>query len=122
MTELAELVAGYGFAYLVTVGADGRPRTTTVVPTFAAGRFDVGPVGRHRRADLSHRADVTLIWPPQLVTDYSLIVDGQAELPSDAADSVRVTPMRALLHRPVFADNDGSVTTGRSDCVDVTGF
>ena len=115
--RLAEALAGYRFAYLVTVGDDYRVRTTAVTPTYDGARFDIGPVGAHGRENLSTRGGVTLIWPSREASEYSLIVDGHAELPDNPADPVRVTPTRALLHRPVFeAGGDRAVGTVH-DCV-----
>src|SRR5699024_9558570 len=119
LDRLADTLRGYRFAYLVTVDDGYGAHTTTVTPTYESGLLDVGPVGRHGRANLAHRRTVTLVWPPREVSDYSLIIDGQAELPDDPADPVRVAPTRARLHRPVFADDGGSAVGGVHDCVDI---
>ncbi|MGV0624356.1 hypothetical protein [Mycolicibacter minnesotensis] len=117
LARLAEVLADYRFAYLVTVGDDFRVRSTTVTPIFDGARLDVGPVGPHGRANLAARAGVTLIWPARTVNEYSLIVDGRAELPDDPAGPVLVTPDKALLHRPVF-EADGARPLGTAhDCV-----
>ncbi|HEU4360878.1 MAG TPA: hypothetical protein VFR27_05145 [Mycobacterium sp.] len=105
LDRLAEVLRDYRFAYFITVDDDFHAHTTTVTPTYDAGLFDVGPIGRHGRANLSSRGGVTLVWPPREVADYSLIVDGHAELPADPAGAVRVKPTRALLHRPMTADS-----------------
>ncbi|MGH3562116.1 MAG: hypothetical protein ACRDTN_10070 [Mycobacterium sp.] len=118
--RLADIVRDYRFAYLITVDDEYRTRATTVMPTYDGAGFDVGPVGRHRRASLAQHRDVTLVWPPHEVNQYSLIVDGEAELFDDPTASVRVTPKRALLHRPVFTDDTESATSGISDCVEIT--
>lgn len=115
LTRLAELLPGYGFAYLVTVGDDYRVRTTAITPSFDGTRVDIGPVGSHGRENLSTRTDVTLVWPAREVTEYSLFVDGLAELPDDPTAPVLVTPTKALLHRPVFADGRALGTV--HDCV-----
>ncbi|HEX7323360.1 MAG TPA: hypothetical protein VF299_10635 [Mycobacterium sp.] len=119
LARLAELLGGYEFAYLVTVDDDYRAHTATVTPTYVAGLLDVGPVGRHRRANLAVHRGVTLVFPPRAVTDYSLIVDGDAELPGDPADPVRVTPKHALLHRPVFAAGTAQATGNVHDCMEI---
>ncbi|HEU0191446.1 MAG TPA: hypothetical protein VFR17_09265 [Mycobacterium sp.] len=119
--RLAELLPDYEFAYLVTVDDDHRAHTATVTPAYTAGMLDVGPVGRHRRANLTAHAGVTLVFPPRAVTDYSLIVDGDAELPADPADPVLVTPKHALLHRPVFAEGTAQATGNVHDCVEIIG-
>ncbi len=119
LARLAELLPGYRFAYLITVDDDYGAHTTAVTPTYESGLLDVGPVGRHGRANLAHRRGVTLVWPPLEVDGYSLIVDGQAELPDEPADPVRVRPVRAKLHRPVFHANTERAVGGVYDCVDI---
>lgn len=117
LARLAELLPGYGFAYLVTVGDDYRIRTVAITPTFDGTRVDIGPVGAHGRENMSARAGITLVWPAREVGEYSLFVDGQAELPEDPAAAVLVRPTKALLHRPVFeADTERAVGTVH-DCV-----
>lgn len=117
LARLAELLPGYGFAFLVTVGDDYRVRTTAITPTFDGTRVDIGAVGSHGRENIAARAGVTLVWPAREVDEYSLFVDGHAELPEDPAGPVLVTPTKALLHRPVFeAGSDRAVGTVH-DCV-----
>lgn len=115
LARLAELLPGYGFAFLVTVGDDYRVRTTAITPTFDGARVDVGPVGSHGRENMATRDAVTLVWPARDVGEYSLFVDGRAVLPDDPAGPVLVTPTKALLHRPVF-EGDRAVGTVH-DCV-----
>ncbi|HTM85713.1 MAG TPA: hypothetical protein VL179_12590 [Mycobacterium sp.] len=117
LTRLAELLPGYRFAYLVTVGDDYRVRTTAITPTFDGARLDIGPVGTHGRENLSTRDAVTLVWPAREVSEYSLIVDGHAELSDDPADPVMVTPTRDLLHRPVFEGDSERALGTVHDCV-----
>ncbi|CAJ1493572.1 hypothetical protein MU0083_000385 [[Mycobacterium] kokjensenii] len=116
LARLAELLPGYGFAFLVTVGDDYRVRTTAITPTFDGTRLDIGPVGSHGRDNLATRTGVTVIYPARDVGDYSLLVDGRAEVPEDPDGSVSVTPTKALLHRPVFGDDGRAVGTVH-DCV-----
>lgn len=104
LARLADVLGNYQFAYFITVDDDYRAHTTAITPTYAAGVFDIGPVGRHGRANLSNRSGVTLVWPSRDVADYSLIVDGHAEPPAEPTGSVRVRPTRALLHRPALSD------------------
>lgn len=115
LARLGELLPGYRYAFLVTVGDDYRVRTTTITPTFDGARVAVGPVGRHGRENMAARDAVTLVWPARQVGEYSLVVDGQAEVPDDPAGPVLVTPTKALLHRPVF-ENGRAVGTVH-DCV-----
>lgn len=115
LARLAELLPGYGFAFLVTVGDDYRVRTTAITPSFDGARVDIGPVGSHGRENLATRDTVTLIFPARDASEYSLLVDGRAELPDDPADPVLVTPTKALLHRPVF--EAGKAVGTVHDCV-----
>ncbi|MDQ2627245.1 hypothetical protein [Mycolicibacter senuensis] len=115
LARLGELLPGYGFAFLVTVGDDYRVRTTAITPRFDGTRVDIGPVGAHGRENMSTRDAVTLVCPAREVDEYSLIVDGCAELPDDPGGPVLVIPTKALLHRPVF-EGDRAVGT-MHDCV-----
>lgn len=115
LARLAELLPGYSFAFLITVDDDYRPHTTAVTPNYNAGLFDVGPIGRHGRANLAVRHAVTLVFPARDVNEYSLLIDGETELPADPAGPVRVRPTKALLHRP--APKDQPTAGGVYDCV-----
>lgn len=117
LARLAELLPGYGFAFLVTVGDDYRVRTTAITPSFDGTRLDIGPVGAHGRENLSIRTAATLVWPARDVGEYSLFVDGIAELPADPAGRVLVTPTKALLHRPVFEPGTQRAVGTAHDCV-----
>lgn len=115
LARLAELLPGYRYAFLVTVGDDYRIRTVAITPTFDGARLDIGPVGTHGRENMAARDAVTLVWPAPDVGEYSLFVDGRAEVPDDPAGPVLVTPTKALLHRPVF---EGGRAVGTvHDCV-----
>lgn len=117
LARLAELLSGYRFAFLVTVGDDYRARTTAITPTFDGARLNIGAVGVHGRANLSSHNAVSLVWPAREVGEYSLLVDGHAELPEDPADPVLVTPTKALLHRPVFEPGTQRAVGTAHDCV-----
>lgn len=117
LPRLAEVLSGYRFAFLVTVGDDYRVRTTAITPRFDGTRLDIGPVGPHGRENLSRRNAVTLVWPATDVDQYSLLVDGQAELPADPAVPVLVTPTKALLHRPMFEPGTQRAVGTAHDCV-----
>lgn len=117
LARLGELLPGYGFAYLVTVGDDYRVRTTAITPTFDGTRVNIGAVGSHGRENMSARDAVTLVWPAGEVGEYSLFVDGRAELPDDPAAPVLVTPTKALLHRPVFEPGTQRAVGTVHDCV-----
>jgi hypothetical protein len=110
VSELRDRLVDFGFAYLVTVGDQGRVHLVAVTPALVGDELVIGEVGRHSSANASDRPDVTLVWPPRTEGGYSLIVDGTATV-ADAA--VAVTPTRAVLHRPAT----GPVREGcTSDC------
>jgi len=98
--QLADAVARYGFAYLVTVGDDGRPHVVAVSPEPTADGLLLDDLGRRTRANATARPEVTLVWPPGTVEAFSLIVDGVA---TPSGDTVVVAPSRAVLHRPAPA-------------------
>jgi hypothetical protein len=96
LDQLADALADFTIAYLVTVGDDYRAHTVAVEPLFVDGIFQVGQIGRHTRENSAQHGDVTLIWPPREPGGYTLIVDGTGR-PID--DALRVVPTRAVLHR-----------------------
>ena len=116
LSTLADAMVRYRFAYLLTVGSEGPPHALAVTPTVDEGVLTVDGIGRRTRDNLLARPSVTLVWPPESVDEYSLIVDGQA---ATSGESVRITPTRAVLHRP--APRPGPVAEGTcgSDCVEL---
>lgn len=96
LDTLAETLADYTFAYLITVGEDHRAHVMAEVPVLRDGVFELASVGNSTQRNLSSHTTVTLLWPPTEPGGFSLIVDGNAEL----GDHLRVTPTSAVLHRP----------------------
>lgn len=113
--ELAETVARYGFAYVLTVGADARAHVVAVTPVVEDGELRVAEPGRTTRRNIDGRPAVTLVWPPAEHGDYSLIVDGQGSLRGDA---LAVTPARAVLHRPAPSVSSPASGCG-ADCIEL---
>jgi hypothetical protein len=124
--RLAAALTDYPFAYLITVGEDYRAHTVTVEPRLRdlpddpdgpGAILDVGLIGGRTRTNLTHRRDVTLLWPPPEPGGYSLIVDGTAEVTESDGEAVRlgVVPERALLHRE--ADSPSAAKGCLHDCV-----
>lgn len=113
LDQLADALAEFGFAYLVTVGDDYRAHTVAVDPVFADGVLDVGPVGTSTRRNATGHPDVTVVWPPREPGGYTLIVDGAAR----TGESLTVVPGRAVLHRPASADSAAASTGCLHDCV-----
>jgi Pyridoxamine 5'-phosphate oxidase len=118
LAKLADTMAGYGLAYLLTVSDDQRPHAVAVQPVVGEREVTVDAVGRRTTSNLTARPQVTLLFPPQEEGGYSLIVDGEAST-DDAV--TRITPSRAVLHRP--ADHATGPADGScgNDCVPVSG-
>jgi hypothetical protein len=113
---LADELANYTFAYLITVGDDFRVHTVAVDPVLTDGVIGVGSAGRHTRANLAEHPAVTMIWPPREPGGYSLIIDGTGEL---SGDEVRVVPNRAVLHRKAAPESPAATSGCMHDCVPI---
>ena len=114
LDQLADALAEFTFAYLITVGDDYRAHTVAVDPVLADGVLDVGPIGNSTRKNVAQHDGVTLVWPPREPGGYSLIVDGQGR-GSDGA--LKVVPSRAVLHRRATPDTPAAATGCLHDCV-----
>lgn len=117
LQALADALADYPYAYLITVDDGYRAHTVTVEPQLREAALDIGLIGGRTRNNLTQRADVTLLWPPAEPGGYSLIVDGSAEVTEAGAETARLTvvPTRALLHRD--ADSPDAAKGCLHDCV-----
>jgi hypothetical protein len=117
LDQLADALADFTFAYLVTVGDDYRAHTVAVAPTLADGVFDIGSIGNGTRRNVAEHDGVTLVWPPSEPGGYTLIIDGTGQADENA---LKVAPSRAVLHRPAtpgVATNPGCI----HDCVPLDG-
>lgn len=97
LPELAQTLARYRFAYLLTAGAQGAPHAVAVQPVLHGDVLQVDGVGRRTRDNVLLRPSVGLVWPPSDAGGHSLIVDGLASL---AGERLSIRPERAVLHRP----------------------
>jgi hypothetical protein len=99
--DLAALVTERGpNAYVVTVSEQGAPHAV-----YAPVRWDGGVLvidaGATTAANAAAQPRVSLLFPVRADGDYSLIVDGVAAVePAAGPRPVRVTPSKAVLHRP----------------------
>ena len=101
--------------YLLTVCDDASPHAVHA-PVRWEGDVIVANVGKRSAANAVARPSVSLLFPVRAEGDYSLIVDGTAAVASgDGGQRVRVTPTRAVLHRPAVAPDPSSSCT--ADCV-----
>lgn len=118
LDELAKALQEYDFAYLLTAAEAGGPHVVAVRPRLELAAVVIADVGARTRSNAVTRPAVTLVWPPSQRDGYSLIVDGEA---SEAAQGLRVTPRRAVLHRPAPrpAGTEDSGDGCVSDCVEL---
>ena len=114
--NLADAIARYRFAYLMTTNAGAAPHAVAVTPVLEQGELVVNRAGRRTRENASARPAVGLVWPPKSEADYSLIVDGHATV---TGESVRITPTRAVLHRSAPSPDPDAPGACGSDCVEL---
>ncbi len=106
----------YPFAYFLTVGEDGRSHAVAVQPSWSdGGAILIASLGRRTSANATARPNVSLVFPPASIDDYSLIVDGDALVD---ADVLTFAPTNAVLHRPAPPSADAASSCG-SDCVPI---
>jgi hypothetical protein len=97
------------------VADDGSPHAVHV-PLRWDGDSLVADVGRRTAANAATRPLVSLLLPVRRDDDYSLIIDGTAAVGgADGARHVRVTPSKAVLHRPATRPDPTSACA--ADCV-----
>jgi hypothetical protein len=110
-TVLAERGDG---AYLLTVSDDASPHAVHVQVRWD-GETLSAEVGRRSAANAAARPLVSLLYPLREAGDYSVIVDGTAATVAGESPRLRITPRRAVLHRPAAAP-DPTAACG-ADCV-----
>lgn len=119
LDELAKALQEYDFAYLLTAAEKGGPHVVAVRPWLDGDAVALDEVGRRTRSNAVLNQAVTLVWPPSDREGYSLIVDGEAAV---AGEGLRVTPHRAVLHRPAPRPGLDAAADGTecvSDCVEL---
>lgn len=116
LSTLADAIARYRFAYLLTSSDAGAPHAVAVTPMLKGGALVIDGLGRRTRSNAAQRPAVALVWPPGNEGDYSLIVDGQASLDGEI---LSVEPTRAVLHRPAPAGAEAAPGHCGADCVEL---
>ncbi|MFV8166778.1 pyridoxamine 5'-phosphate oxidase family protein [Mycobacterium sp. 134] len=115
LNQLADKLADYTFAYLVTVDDNYHAHTVAVEPHLVNGVIHVGPVGGHTRRNLASHEHATLVCPPRQPGGYSLIVDGRGQAGTAGDETHQIVPSRAVLHRR--AAQPGPPGECDSDCI-----
>lgn len=116
LSDLAQTISRFQFAYLLTTGDDARCHVLAVTPEVEGASLTVRGLGRRTAHNLAVRPDVTLLWPPGAVDEYSLIVDGRAAIEGTSAI---VEPTRAVLHRPAPRPEPDAADDCKSDCIEL---
>jgi hypothetical protein len=99
LDELPAQIAERPWAYLLTVGDDGRPHLVATVPVWR-GESLIVEAGRRTRDNAARQPLVALVYPPVDPAGYSLIVDVTATI---EGESIMLTPTNAVLHRPAIS-------------------
>ncbi|GAC1367257.1 MAG: hypothetical protein NVSMB32_12140 [Actinomycetota bacterium] len=95
LQELPQTQARFGsYAYLLTVSPDSTPRATSVRVEWSGAKLMVG-AGRRSSANIEVNDQVAIMWPPPEPGDYTLIVDGWADVQGPVVFS---QPKSAILH------------------------
>jgi hypothetical protein len=100
LDALPETIERFGSSpYIVTVGADGRPRATSVSVRWHRKLLMVG-AGRRTAENVSANEQVALLWPAPKPGEHALIVDGWAAVYDSPETNlvVFVQPGKAVLH------------------------
>ena len=108
--------------YCLTVDDEGRPHGVAVTVTWRDDRLVV-PAGNRTLANARERPLVSVLWPPNDVGGYSLIVDATvtaAHGTGEGDNEITLEPTRAVLHRPRAENNQPSGSACAADCAPLT--
>ncbi|MDX6708147.1 MAG: hypothetical protein QOK16_1638 [Solirubrobacteraceae bacterium] len=100
LDDLPEQIERFGSsAYIVSVGADGRPRATSVTVRWHRTLLMVG-AGRRTAENVEGNDAVALLWPAPQPGEHALIVDGWGAVQHSPEHDVVVfiQPGKAVLH------------------------
>jgi Pyridoxamine 5'-phosphate oxidase len=105
-------------AYVVTAGNTGSPHLVATFLTWEDGAFATG-CGATTARNLAERPQVSVVVPPNDPGGYSLIFDALGEVVPGEQPTLRLTPRKAVLHRPA-AGPDAAGGCGH-DCAPLGG-
>ena len=100
LDELPQALERFGLnPYIVTVGADGRPRATSVTVQWRQQLLMLG-AGRQTTENVLANEQVALLWPAPAPGEHALIVDGWAAVfdSPETNQVVFIQPGKAVLH------------------------
>jgi len=119
LDALEATTAEYGYAYLLTVTDDDRPKIVSVHPEWSEHRLLIASGGGTAR-NAEARPQVTLAYPPSEADGYTLIVDGLAKVSAEGdATVISIAPASAVLHRPAPPGFVNTATGCSHDCAPV---
>jgi hypothetical protein len=98
LDELEQALADRPWGYVITI-SDRQQTRLLAVPTRLVDGVLLVEAGGGTAASAAARPDVTMVFPPASGTEYSLIVDGRADV---GDGTIRITPTNAVLHRPAL--------------------
>ncbi|HEX4363923.1 MAG TPA: pyridoxamine 5'-phosphate oxidase family protein [Solirubrobacteraceae bacterium] len=100
LDELPQALERFGMnAYIVTVGAEGRPRATSVTVKWHRELLMIG-AGTRTTENVNANEQVALLWPATVPGEHALIVDGWAAVydSPETNQVIFVQPGKAVLH------------------------
>ena len=106
-TDLAVVAQQHGpAAYVLTTGADGRPRVIHVAVDVADDGTVSAVVGRSAAVNAVDRPNVCVLWPAA-PDGFSLIADGTATVDGEPCPGTPITVAvtSAVRHRPARSQN-----------------
>lgn len=100
LDELPEQIERFGpHAYVVTVGAEGKPRATSVSVSWHGALLELC-AGRRTAENVSANDQVALLWPAPVPGEHALLVDGSGVV-DDRPETglvIFIEPAKAVLH------------------------
>jgi hypothetical protein len=100
LDKVREQVAACGpYAYLLTVGEEGRPHAVSLVVEWEGDEL-VGAPGPRTLGNAERSPAVSLLWPVSGRAGFGFFVNGEAEVRGDGDQKrVFVKPASAVLHK-----------------------
>jgi hypothetical protein len=97
LTELDQVLRGFGAAYLLTASPSGQIKVLSVAPRLDGALLMMAEPSGGTAANLANNPTATLVFAPPNPDDLTLIIDGVGRA---LAMGFEFTPQQAILHRP----------------------